>query len=169
MTAHTPNHDRWTTLARWTARIIGALAGAYWTFALIASGLAKLASNTEPLTLEGAVLFTLVLASALGVLFSWRRERVSGPIVLAGGTALSAFAYMTAGHNKLLAVLVSGTPFLVAGALFVVSGWRASKQEGVPDIQAERRTHISSPRLTHPEQAVDFEMQIIEESPDANV
>ena len=38
-----------------------------------------------------------------------------------------------------------------------------------PNIQAERRAHIYSPRLTHPEQAVDFEMQIIEESPDANV
>jgi len=39
----------------------------------------------------------------------------------------------------------------------------------VPDIQIERRAHVFSPRLTHPEQAADFEMQVIEESPDASV
>ncbi len=35
----------------------------------------------------------------------------------------------------------------------------------VPNIQIERYARIFSPRLTHPEQASDFEMQVIEESP----
>ncbi len=39
----------------------------------------------------------------------------------------------------------------------------------VPDVQIEQRARIFSPRLAHPEQAVDFEMQVIEESPDASV
>ena len=81
--------------------------------------------------------------------------------------ALSAFAYVTAGQNKLFAVLVSGAPFMVAGALFVVSGWRSSKRGVVPGTQVERCARIPSPHLTHPEQAMDFEMQIIEEPPDA--
>ena len=39
----------------------------------------------------------------------------------------------------------------------------------VPDIQIERRARVFSPRLTHPEQAADFEMQVIEEPSDASV
>ncbi len=39
----------------------------------------------------------------------------------------------------------------------------------VPDIQIERGARIFSPRLVHPEQAADFELEIIEESLDANV
>jgi hypothetical protein len=39
----------------------------------------------------------------------------------------------------------------------------------VPDIQIKRDARIFSPRLVHPEQAADFEMEVIEESPDASV
>jgi hypothetical protein len=128
MTAETPNHNRWTAIARWSARVIGSLASVYWTLVLIASGLAELTSNAEPPAPEGAVLSGLVVASVLGVLLAWRRERVGGPLALVGGVALSAFAYATAGHNKPFAILVSGAPFLVAGALFVISGWGLSRR-----------------------------------------
>lgn len=37
----------------------------------------------------------------------------------------------------------------------------------VPDIQVEQVVHIFTPRLAHPEQAVDFKMEIVEELPDA--
>ena len=39
----------------------------------------------------------------------------------------------------------------------------------VPDIQIKRGARIFSPRLAHPEQAGDFEMEVIVESPDASV
>ena len=39
----------------------------------------------------------------------------------------------------------------------------------VPDIQVKQSARIFSPRLAHPEQAVDFEMEVIVESPDASV
>jgi len=39
----------------------------------------------------------------------------------------------------------------------------------VPDIEVEQIAHIYSPRLAHREQASDFEMEIIEESPDAKL
>ena len=35
----------------------------------------------------------------------------------------------------------------------------------VPDVQIEQRARIFSPRLAHPEQAADFKMQVIDESP----
>lgn len=39
----------------------------------------------------------------------------------------------------------------------------------VPDIQIEQVAHIFSPRLAHPEQVVDFKMEVIEESSDASL
>jgi hypothetical protein len=39
----------------------------------------------------------------------------------------------------------------------------------VPAIQIERSAHIFSPRLAHPEQAADFELEVIQESPDASI
>ena len=39
----------------------------------------------------------------------------------------------------------------------------------VPDMEARQIAHIGSPRLAHPEQAKDFQMQVIEETPDAGI
>lgn len=39
----------------------------------------------------------------------------------------------------------------------------------VPDIQIERGAKFFSPRLAHPEQAADFELEVVEESPDAGI
>lgn len=39
----------------------------------------------------------------------------------------------------------------------------------IPDIRIERNARIFSPRLAHPEQAADFELEVIEKSFDASV
>jgi len=39
----------------------------------------------------------------------------------------------------------------------------------VPDIQFERRAHIPTPHLLHPEQAADFVLQVVENADDASV
>jgi len=39
----------------------------------------------------------------------------------------------------------------------------------VPDVESQRTPHIASPRLVHPEQAKDFEMQVIEDTTDADL
>ena len=39
----------------------------------------------------------------------------------------------------------------------------------VPGIQDEPLGRIFSPRLAHPEQAADFNMEIVEDSPDAKL
>jgi hypothetical protein len=39
----------------------------------------------------------------------------------------------------------------------------------VPEIQVPRVVHIYSPRLAHPEQAKDFQLEIVEEQTDAAV
>lgn len=118
--------DRATKWMRWIARGIGSLAGTFWLLALITSAIAEAISGHSPWSLEGAVLAGLVITAALGVLIAWWREGIGGTIVVIGGVALSTFAYFTAGHNKGLAVLVSGVPFLVSGIMFLAS-WRRSR------------------------------------------
>jgi hypothetical protein len=39
----------------------------------------------------------------------------------------------------------------------------------VPALHVEQTTHIATPRLAHPEQATDFEMEIIEVSSNARL
>ena len=39
----------------------------------------------------------------------------------------------------------------------------------VPDAEGQPIRHIASPRLLHPEQAKDFEMQVTEDSDDASL
>jgi len=119
--------DRATKRIRRTARAIGSFAAAYWLLAVIGGFIAELLSNSARLTLEGVIIGILVIAAALGVLVAWRREGVGGALVLLCGAAHSVFAYVVAGHHKAFAVLVSGAPFLLSGALFLVS-WRRSRR-----------------------------------------
>ena len=39
----------------------------------------------------------------------------------------------------------------------------------VPGVEEKAPLYVGSPRLTHPEQAADFEKEVIEESPDASL
>jgi hypothetical protein len=39
----------------------------------------------------------------------------------------------------------------------------------VPDVEPQRIAHLRSPRLAHPEQAIDFKKEVIEEGTDAGL
>jgi hypothetical protein len=39
----------------------------------------------------------------------------------------------------------------------------------VPDDESQRIAHLRSPRLAHPEQAIDFKKEVIDEAPDAGL
>lgn len=119
--------DSKTKWMRWIARGIGSLAGAFWLLSLIASLIAEVMGGYTTWSLEGTMLGGLVTFAALGVLIAWRREGSGGMIVLIGAIALCTFAYVTAGHNKVFAMLISGGPFLVAGVLFLAC-WRRSER-----------------------------------------
>jgi len=117
--AHTG--DRGTKWLRWVGRGIGSLMAAGWLLTGIVSAL----FGREPWTWESTAMAALILIQAVGVLIAWWREGVGGAIVLAGAVAFSTFAYFSAGHNRLLAVLVSGGPFLVASVSFLTAWWRS--------------------------------------------
>jgi hypothetical protein len=96
---------------------LGTLAGAWW----LLTGVAHLIAGREPFTWEGALLGALIVANVTGVLLAWWRARLGGTVLVLAGAALCVFAYVSAGHNKGFAVLVSGAPFLLAGVLILSS------------------------------------------------
>jgi hypothetical protein len=106
---------------RWLARILGVVVAILWL--TVGIGLAVL--EREPWTPEAWVMAGLILASSLAVVVAWRREKIGGLLVVLSGVAHSVFALISSGHNRGLAMLISGGPFLLIGALFALSarGW----------------------------------------------
>jgi hypothetical protein len=121
---------------RWIARGIGSLVAGFWLFAGIASGIVE----SGPLTVESGIMAGLITASAVGVLIAWWREGIGGIVVMACAVAHAIFAYVASGHNKGLAIAISGGPFSLVGALFLASWWRSRRWH------AEEETSTLSPQ-----------------------
>jgi hypothetical protein len=98
------------------------LLASFWLFI----GILLAALGSGPWTPESAVMAILIVASALSVLVAWRREGIGAILVIVVGVAHCVFAYLASGHNTLLAVLISGVPFVLVGILFL-SSWQRGK------------------------------------------
>jgi len=112
--------DRPTKWLRRMARGTGSLVAGFWLFLSIVGAI----NESEPWTLESRILVGLIIASAGSVAVGWWREGVGGVLLVAVAVAHSTFAYFAAGHNKGLAMAISGGPLLVVGLLFLASWWR---------------------------------------------
>ncbi|MBU4482790.1 MAG: hypothetical protein L6416_07225 [Candidatus Omnitrophica bacterium] len=116
--------DRTAKRIRWAARVIGITAGAFWVISLIASSIAEFGT---PVPIEGFILAGLVAINVIGIITAWWKEKIGGIIIVTAAVALCTFSYIEAGHNKILALLISGFPFLISGILFIISWWRSKK------------------------------------------
>lgn len=117
MLATQPIPPRGQATIKWMARLIGLTASLMW---LTMIGADLVVEGILPLEPEGIILGVLILAAVSGVATAFINDDVGGSITLVSGIALSVFALVTAGRNHWLAVLVSGAPFMVAGALFLI-------------------------------------------------
>ncbi len=106
----------------WTARILGLILVGFWLFIMVKGAIdGGLALNSE-----NGIMLALILASTMAFIVAWWSERLGGILLLAVGLGHCTFAFFAAGHNKALAVSVSGVPFLLLGALFLWS-WSRSR------------------------------------------
>jgi len=100
------------------AKFIGLFTIMYWIAPFIAW---IFSGNKIDVSLEGTILTIIIAMILVGFIIAWFQKRIGGIVMVIGAIVLSVFAYLTAGHNRLLAVLVSGIPFLISGVLFLVS------------------------------------------------
>ena len=131
MTSSSYVDDQATKWMRWIARGLGSVVGVLWLLIGIAEAVWPHTPPSPEASLQGAILAGLGITTVLGVLIAWRWEGIGGTIVVIGAIALSTFAYVTAGHNKVWAMLFTGGPFLVAGILFLASWWRSTRSRSV--------------------------------------
>jgi len=101
---------------------LGTLVAGFW----VLIGLLEAFAGADPWTVESAILVVLIVAAALTVAVAWWRAGPGGFLLVLVGAAHCVFAAVTAGHNRLFAVAITGVPYLLAGALFLAS-WRLSR------------------------------------------
>lgn len=105
---------------RLVARVVGTATAVI--FLLIMA--LQIGLGEEPPSAEGVILGGLTVSAVIGVALAWRWEHLGGALTLLVGAWLCVFAFITAGHNHLLAMLISGAPYVVIGVLFLAAGWR---------------------------------------------
>jgi hypothetical protein len=107
------------------ARAVGLLAvlTALLYLRAIASGgfLYRGVSENIPVT---TILFVLMLIATAGLVLTWRWECVGGIVAIVGSLAVAAVVYTTFAENRLLALLVYSSPFLISGSLCVADWWK---------------------------------------------
>lgn len=118
MLATHPTQPRGRATISWTARVIGLAASLLWVFTMIGH---LVEEGFAPLEAEGLMLGSFILIAMTGVFTAFFNEDTGGSIALVAGIALSVFAALSAGRNHWLAILVTGAPFVVSGALFLIS------------------------------------------------
>ena len=111
--------------ARWMARGISALAAAFWLLILLDILACDALVGFVCVNWEMALLVVFVTASVFSVILAWREEGVGGLVMLLWGIIFTVFAAMDSKNYRVISMLVSGVPFLVAGLLFLAS-WRLS-------------------------------------------
>jgi hypothetical protein len=119
----TENNDRGPKILRWLARGLGTLMASLWLFIVVMS----IFTESTELDTESTIMAILIFSSIFGVLVAWFRELEGGIILLIVAIAHSTFAFIVAGRNKGLAMLISGGPFFVIGSLFIASWWRSKR------------------------------------------
>ena len=109
------------------ARIASVIVGGYWAFALSMEAimLKKMVWN-----LETTLLVTFVIILLIGVVIAWINEKIGGTVLILAGIGFSTFAYFSAGRNQILAMSVSGVPFIICGIFFLIS-WMGKKRENI--------------------------------------
>lgn len=108
--------DIWRTLARtWSVLVI-----VYWLIAVIAR------VPFEPFSAvgtEGALFNFFILSAAFSIAIAWRWEWQGAILLLITSISLGIFAFTTAHHSTLFAMVILAAPFLLSTSLFLLSDW----------------------------------------------
>ena len=105
----------------WGARIGGLIVSGFWIVSLILNTIKESEGDTLRLTLEGSLLFLLVVSSSVAAVYAWIDPLSGGKFTIVSSLFLSILAYFSASQDRVMAVAISGLPYFLIGLLFVQS------------------------------------------------
>jgi hypothetical protein len=109
-----PHSDRRLRIVRLQACMLATLSSVWW--------MAIVLLNEDVRRVESLPIGIALFFGFAGSLIAWRRERSGGVLLIAGGIGVSMVLLLGAGpHSERLALLLP-LPYLVSGALLLVSG-----------------------------------------------
>ncbi|HSR33172.1 MAG TPA: hypothetical protein VLY63_21615 [Anaerolineae bacterium] len=113
----------WTSVMRWSARVIGLLASGLFLLFLVEAGprVIPALSWSEP---RGIPLLVAMVLAVVGVLIAWRWELAGGVMAVAGAAAIVGLACIGSGMELFSCAFLLTLPLLVASALFLGCCWR---------------------------------------------
>ena len=102
----------------WSARVLGALATAFFLSFFAGEGIPALISGT-PTDSELLIFLPLLLIAVAGYFTAWRAEAAGGRLLVVGGGAMMIY-HLAHGDPEI--ALIYGLPFITTGALYIVHG-----------------------------------------------
>ena len=94
------------------------LVAGFYLFILMVGAVEGAQENLDFESLGMIILGLLTVASAV---VAWLKMPIGGWVAVVVGVIFAIFAFFSAGHNRWLAVLVSGLPLAVGGGLMLIS------------------------------------------------
>ncbi|MGD8623089.1 MAG: hypothetical protein PVF47_13210 [Anaerolineae bacterium] len=112
----------WTTLMRWTARLMALVATGLFVWFVVEFGgevLTNLSWGPQGIPLLAGILVALV-----GLLLAWRWEMVGGLMAMGGSVLVMALVCIGSGLDMLFCALLFTLPILVAAGLYLGCCWQ---------------------------------------------
>ena len=113
----------------WRPRILRRTGRVLATAFALVYGVFIIGEGFDGLDAERAALLVLLVFAALSVVGGWLSDRVGGAMLVVAGVALAAFVAIAADRNEIIAAVVMGGPFLLAGeALLLAAALRQDRR-----------------------------------------
>jgi CHASE2 domain-containing sensor protein len=105
----------------WGARVGSLVVSGFWIVSLVLNAIRESEGEAFRLTLEGSLLFLLVVSSSIAAVYAWIDPLSGGKFTIVSSLFLSILAYFSAAQDRLMAVAISGLPYFLIGLLFIQS------------------------------------------------
>lgn len=83
--------------------------------------------DATPAAGQSLLLFVFLGLATLSLLAAWRWEGIGGLVSVVSALVLGGLVYFLADHSRLMMAVFYGSPFLIAGILFLACWWRARR------------------------------------------
>jgi hypothetical protein len=109
---------------RLAGQIVGLAAGGFYFAFITGEAISEIiAKGWAAFTAQGILLGILIVLALAGGIMSWWRERLGGILLLLAAIGLGILIGAYAGQSRLIAWLIIGLPFLIAGGLLLAAWW----------------------------------------------